>query len=72
VRWLGTWLPDGWTTQWYVSAWKEFQLDAILIVTVEVVFAVVFLAPLIGVPAAYAGASQLPRQASADAALPCR
>ncbi len=29
-RWLGTWLPDGWTTQWYVSAWKEFQLDAIL------------------------------------------
>jgi len=52
-RWLGTWLPDGWTTQWYVSAWKEFQLDAILIVTVEVVFAVVFLALLIGVPAAY-------------------
>jgi len=43
-RWLGTWLPDGWTTDWYVSAWKEFQLDAILIVTVEVVFAVVFLA----------------------------
>ena len=52
-RWLGTWLPDGWTTQWYVSAWKEFQLDAILLVTVEVVFAVVFLALLIGVPAAY-------------------
>jgi putative spermidine/putrescine transport system permease protein len=52
-RWLGTWLPDGWTTQWYVSAWKEFQLDAILMVTVEVVFAVVFLALLIGVPAAY-------------------
>ena len=52
-RWLGTWLPDGWTTQWYVSAWKEFQLDSILIVTVEVVFAVVFLALLIGVPAAY-------------------
>jgi putative spermidine/putrescine transport system permease protein len=52
-RWLGTWLPDGWTTNWYVSAWKEFQLDAILIVTVQVVFAVVFLALLIGVPAAY-------------------
>ena len=52
-RWLGTWLPDGWTTAWYVSAWKEFQLDAILMVTVEVVFAVVFLALLIGVPAAY-------------------
>ena len=52
-RWLGTWLPEGWTTAWYTSAWKEFQLDAILIVTVEVVFAVVFLALLIGVPAAY-------------------
>ncbi len=52
-RWLGTWLPDGWTTNWYVSAWKEFQLDAVLVVTVEVVFAVVFLALLIGVPAAY-------------------
>jgi putative spermidine/putrescine transport system permease protein len=53
TRWLGTWLPVGWTTNWYVSAWKEFQLDAILMVTVEVVFAVVFLALLIGVPAAY-------------------
>jgi putative spermidine/putrescine transport system permease protein len=52
-RWLGTWLPEGWTTMWYTSAWKEFQLDAILWVTVQVVFAVVFLALLIGVPAAY-------------------
>ncbi len=52
-RWLGTWLPDGWTTTWYTEAWKEFQLGGILWVTVEVVFAVVFLALLIGVPAAY-------------------
>jgi putative spermidine/putrescine transport system permease protein len=52
-RWLGTWLPDGWTTSWYVSAWKEFQLDSVLIVTIEVVLAVVLLALLIGVPAAY-------------------
>jgi putative spermidine/putrescine transport system permease protein len=52
-RWLGTWLPEGWTVNWYVSAWKEFQLDAVLIVTVQVVFSVVFLALLIGVPAAY-------------------
>ncbi|MCC6197251.1 MAG: ABC transporter permease subunit [Burkholderiales bacterium] len=52
-RWLGTWLPDGWTLSWYTSAWKEFQLGHILWVTVEVVFAVVFLALLIGVPAAY-------------------
>jgi putative spermidine/putrescine transport system permease protein len=52
-RWLGTWLPDGYTTNWYTSAWKEFQLSYILTVTVEVVLAVVFLALLIGVPAAY-------------------
>jgi putative spermidine/putrescine transport system permease protein len=52
-RWLGTWLPEGWTVSWYTSAWKEFQLDAILWVTVEVVVAVVLLSLLIGVPAAY-------------------
>ncbi|HEV2979388.1 MAG TPA: ABC transporter permease subunit [Casimicrobiaceae bacterium] len=52
-RWLGTWLPEGWTTMWYISAWKEFQLDSVLWVTVQIVFAVVFLALLIGVPAAY-------------------
>jgi putative spermidine/putrescine transport system permease protein len=52
-RWLGTWLPDGWTTTWYTEAWREFQLGSILWVTVEVVFAVVLLALLIGVPAAY-------------------
>ena len=52
-RWLGTWLPDGWTTSWYTEAWREFQLGGVLWVTVEIVFAVVFLALLIGVPAAY-------------------
>ena len=52
-RWLGTWLPVGWTTSWYVDAWKEFQLPSVLWVTMEVVFAVVFLSLLIGVPAAY-------------------
>ena len=36
-----------------MAAWKEFQLDSVLWVTVEVVFAVVALALLIGVPAAY-------------------
>ncbi|WP_298928229.1 ABC transporter permease [uncultured Ramlibacter sp.] len=53
-RWLGTWLPDGYTLNWYQSAWKEFQLDSVLWVTIEVVAAVVFLSILIGVPAAYA------------------
>jgi putative spermidine/putrescine transport system permease protein len=52
-RWLGTWLPEGWTTTWYTAAWKEFQLGDVLWVTVQVVLSVVFLALLIGVPAAY-------------------
>ena len=53
-RWLGTWLPEGYTFNWYQAAWKEFQLDSVLWVTIEVVAAVVFLSILIGVPAAYA------------------
>ncbi|MDI1343791.1 MAG: hypothetical protein PSV22_06795, partial [Pseudolabrys sp.] len=24
TRWFGTWLPAGFTTRWYVSAWQEF------------------------------------------------
>jgi putative spermidine/putrescine transport system permease protein len=53
-RWLGTWLPDGYTITWYVEAWKEFQLGDVLWVTAQVVVAVVLLSLLIGVPAAYA------------------
>jgi putative spermidine/putrescine transport system permease protein len=53
-RWLGTWLPDGYTTNWYLAAWKEFQLGDVLWVTAEVVLAVVVLSIVIGVPAAYA------------------
>ncbi|CAN5349401.1 ABC transporter permease subunit [soil metagenome] len=54
TRWLGTWLPAGWTTRWYSSAWDEFQLHDILSVTFQIVFLVVFFSGLIGVPAAYA------------------
>jgi len=54
TRWFATWLPSGYTGRWYALAWNEFQLPAILIVTVEVVGAVVLLSGLIGVPAAYA------------------
>ncbi|HSQ80891.1 MAG TPA: ABC transporter permease subunit [Casimicrobiaceae bacterium] len=53
-RWLGTWLPEGWTINWYAQAWKDYQLYDILWVTMEVVLAVVFLSLLIAVPAAYA------------------
>src|SRR3954469_4309244 len=54
TRWLGTWLPVGLTTRWYADAWSEFQLGYVLTATFEIVFAVVAIAGLIGVPAAYA------------------
>ena len=54
TRWLGTWLPPGFTTRWYFSAWKEFQLDDVLLVTFQIAGAVALLSALLGVPAAYA------------------
>jgi putative spermidine/putrescine transport system permease protein len=54
TRWFNAWLPAGFTTRWYQSAWDEFQLHDVLIVTFEVVGAVVLLSGLLGVPAAYA------------------
>ena len=53
-RWLGSWLPVGYTLNWFSDAWEEFQLQDVLIVTFEVVFAVVAVAGILGVPAAYA------------------
>jgi putative spermidine/putrescine transport system permease protein len=54
TRWLGTWLPAGWTLRWYSSAWEEFQLHDVLLVTFQIAFSVVILSGLFGVPAAYA------------------
>ncbi|MGO4440576.1 ABC transporter permease [Rhizobium sp. RAF56] len=54
TRWLGTWLPVGWTTKWYFEAWKEFQLSSVVLVTFEAVFAVVIVSGLTGVVTAYA------------------
>ncbi len=54
TRWLRTWLPSGWTTRWYGAAWDEFQLGDLLSVTFQVVFLVVLISGLVGVPAAYA------------------
>jgi putative spermidine/putrescine transport system permease protein len=54
TRWLGTWLPVGWTTRWYGSAWDEFQLGDVLTVTFEAVAMVVVISGVVGVPAAYA------------------
>ena len=54
TRWFNSWLPAAFTTRWYKAAWDEFQLHDVLIVTFEVVGAVVLLSALLGVPAAYA------------------
>jgi len=54
TRWFNSWLPASFTTRWYLAAWNEFQLHDVLIVTFEVVGAVVLLSGLLGVPAAYA------------------
>ncbi len=54
TRWLRSWLPSGYTTNWYGAAWEEFQLGDVLTVTFQVVFLVVAISGLVGVPAAYA------------------
>jgi hypothetical protein len=32
TRWFNTWLPAGFTPQWYTMAWDEFHLPDILLV----------------------------------------
>ena len=54
TRWLGSWLPAGYTASWYSDAWDEFDLNDVLIVTFQVVGAVVLACGVLGVPAAYA------------------
>jgi putative spermidine/putrescine transport system permease protein len=54
TRWLGTWFPEGFTTNWYAASWKEFQLSQVLLVTFQIAFTVVLLSGLLGVTAAYA------------------
>src|SRR5262249_17928636 len=51
TRWFGAWLPAGFTTRWYSSAWDEFQLNDVLIATFQVVGGVVLLSGVIGVRA---------------------
>ncbi|GAB2840125.1 ABC transporter permease subunit [Actinoallomurus bryophytorum] len=54
TRWFTGWLPAGWTTRWYGTTWREFDLGGVLVVTLEVALAVVVVSLFIGVPAAYA------------------
>ena len=54
TRWFGDWLPSGWTSKWYGTTWREFDLGSVLLVTLEVAVAVVAVSLAVGVPAAYA------------------
>jgi len=54
TRWLGTWVPSGFTWHWFADAWDEFDLEDVLIVTFQVAAAVVVVSGVLGVPAAYA------------------
>ncbi len=54
TTWFGSWLPDGFTTDWYGTAWSDFAVFDVLVVTAQVALAVVFVSIVIGVPAAYA------------------
>lgn len=52
-RWFDSWLPSGWTTEWYATAWTEFGLFNVMLVTLEVAILVVGISVLVGVPASY-------------------
>ncbi|MFE9312573.1 ABC transporter permease [Streptomyces sp. NPDC006706] len=54
TRWFTSWLPQGWTTKWYGSAWRECQLGQVFWTTALVSVLVVALSVVIGVPTAYA------------------
>jgi len=53
TQWFDTWLPSGFTTQWYGEAWRQYALFDVIIVTLEVSALVVGFSLLIGAPAAY-------------------
>ncbi|HEY4420991.1 MAG TPA: ABC transporter permease subunit, partial [Pseudonocardia sp.] len=53
TQWFGTWLPSGFTTGWYSTAWREFGLLQVVGVTLQVSLLVVVISLLIGMPAAY-------------------
>jgi putative spermidine/putrescine transport system permease protein len=52
-RWFGTPLPRAFTAEWFSYAWTEFGLARVLGVTIFVSLIVVFVALLLGFPAAY-------------------
>jgi putative spermidine/putrescine transport system permease protein len=53
TQWFGTWWPAGLTVEYWQSAWHEFDIGSVLIVTLQVSLSVVFISAVVGVPAAY-------------------
>jgi putative spermidine/putrescine transport system permease protein len=53
TQWFDTWLPSGFTGQWYGEAWRDFGLLPVLVTTLEVSALVVGISVLVGVPASY-------------------
>lgn len=53
TEWFDGWLPSGWTTRFYTTAWHDYQVAGLLRVTLQVAVAVVLISILIGTPAAY-------------------
>jgi putative spermidine/putrescine transport system permease protein len=53
TEWFDGWLPAGWTTRFYTTAWQDYQVLNLLRVTLQVALTVVLIAILVGTPAAY-------------------
>jgi putative spermidine/putrescine transport system permease protein len=53
TQWFGTWWPAGFTTEFWKSAWHDFDIWQVLVVTIQVSLSVVVISALVGVPAAY-------------------
>jgi putative spermidine/putrescine transport system permease protein len=53
TQWFGTWWPAGFTVEYWQTAWHEFDIGSVLIVTLEVSLSVVLISAVVGVPAAY-------------------
>jgi len=53
TSWFTNWLPEGFTTKWYASAWDTYGMAHIIGVTLVVALAVIIISVAVGVPAAY-------------------
>jgi putative spermidine/putrescine transport system permease protein len=53
TEWFDGWLPSGWTTKFYGTAWHDYQVPNLLRATLQVALSVVIISILVGTPAAY-------------------